>query len=167
MAYEWVRFRFGDDDGEGQVTGGDIPFNVNWDMRESCFVADGGIVILDEVPFTDQTFRIAVGAVNPIDFDTVTMLASWSVSTIDSFDHIISMQMLRQCYLGKYFSGWAISSDKPAMVTGEVLLYGKLVACDSTIMAQVTFDYSSLIEVGTADAVAASRAKPKVVLPER
>lgn len=157
MIFDWVRWSFGEDDEEGIEEGGLIPFDVNWDMDGKCFVPEGGLVVLDEVPFTDQSFTLSVGSVTPDSFDTTTLLASWSVASTDSFNHIINMTMLRQCYLSKGFCGWRILSDKPQMVSGRILLYGKLVECDSMIMAQVTFDYSSLIEVGTAASIAAQR----------
>jgi len=58
-------------------------------------------------------------------------------------------------YLAKGFSGWSVSGAGD--ITGRILLFGDVVACNDTIMALVTFDYSSLISVASGAVVRSKR----------
>jgi hypothetical protein len=66
-----IAIPFQTDGAEGFTDQGMIQFDPNWDLSASCFVARLGIVVFDP---HSAFCSIAVGAVEPVDANTQTLI---------------------------------------------------------------------------------------------
>lgn len=132
-----------------------IPFDPNFDMTMSCFVCYSAMMILNNAP-SASIVESSIGAAQPVDVNTEAFALRWSFSADPTCNLIIGYTKMLDVYLADGYSGWSVSTIDN--VSGRIVLFGEIVPCSEVTMAQVTFDYSSLISVASGAVVKARKA---------
>lgn len=152
----WVVVEFNIIGGEAGGVSYPLIFDPNVDMSTHNFVADSAFLIIDTVDVLPTTIMLNVGALEAGEIPQSAFLNNYRIADT-AYDWNLPLMKVRTCYLADGHSAFHIFSSTG--MSGRLIIKGDYVRGDDLVMAMVTFDYSSLIDVGDAVNVSERRAK--------